>query len=364
MPSSNYRVLPARFEFGNVLPRSLASILLAVIVTAGGYGAAAGGYRIKRQNDGILETNTLPGGSTESKPLIGKVDLNVSNASTESMSRSFDESFTDSLVDPSQFRGTPLEGRPALGGLKAGAERFQTGHEKLKTGLMGGRAVVDINRKRLQGDVSDSDLRLLGDRDVVVMQDCSSSMRQKEFFPGHYGMTSRWRWCLSQTSDLTRQTAAIADWGVTLVMFAGQYDVYNNVRLLHVPEIYQQNRPYFGTLLAQPLSDQLERYFLRRARGNTRPLLVAVITDGKPQDNKLLCDVIVNATSRMKNPDEISITFLEVGTDMKSRRRLGMLDSGLSAMGARYDIVNVMPFNDVVKDGLTRALVHTIQKGS
>lgn len=68
-------------------------------------------------------------------------------------------------------------------------------------------------------------MALLRSYDLVVLQDRFSSMEDKEYFPlpgGGARKMSRWRWCLQQASDLTRQTSGIRGGKVTLVMFSSK----------------------------------------------------------------------------------------------------------------------------------------------
>jgi hypothetical protein len=147
-------------------------------------------------------------------------------------------------------------------------------------------------------------------------------------------------------------------------LFSSKYDVYNHVNFSQLPEIYHRyNFGFYGTKLADPMAEQLNSYLQRRAAsgGRVKPLVIAVVTDGKPQDEHNLAETIVMATQQLRSPNEIRIVFLQVGTGGESQRKLAKLDYGLQSMGAKYDIVSVVPFRDVTRLGLARALVLAIQ---
>ena len=146
-------------------------------------------------------------------------------------------------------------------------------------------------------------------------------------------------------------------------MFSSQYDVYRNVRMDMLPTVFERNHIWIGTKLASPMAEQIKEYLARRASSKqVRPLVIAVVTDGKPQDEGDLADVIINATHHLRNPNELHIVFLQVGTDEESYKKLSKLDNRLLSHGARYDIVSVMPFQELTRMGLTRALLSVVRQ--
>lgn len=221
---------------------------------------------------------------------------------------------------------------------------------------------LQAQNQRVPGDISERDLGMLRSHDVVIMQDRSSSMGEKEYFP--QGKFSRWKWCLFQASDFARQTSKIRNWNFDVVLFSGEYDVFRSVKLPEIPQIYDRTGIYVGTRLARPLSEQLSQFFQRRAAGRAKPLMIAVVTDGKPQDDEDLCDVIINATHHIASPNDLHITFLQIGTDDEGERKLNKLDYKLVRKGAKYDIVSVMPYSMVTQLGLARSIVQTMQTAS
>lgn len=286
------------------------------------------------------------------KPLTGAVD------------------YRDALVDPQAYEDEPRRGRTEFSGFSGNVDSMQmrAGLGDFRAPMRAGKAMFDqrnlsgpdAKRTRLPGDLSEQELNVLLSRDIVIMQDRSGSMGEKEHFP--QGTFPRWYWCLSQAMDFTRQAARLPNWSFTLVLFSNEFDVYRNVRLQNVPAIYDTRRgAYVGTKLANPMSEQIYDYFQRRAAGSRRPLMIAVVTDGKPQDDEKLRDLIIDTTHHMRRPDDIQIVFLQVGTDDEGQRKLRRLDYKLQKKGARYDIVSVMPFDWVTRVGLTRALVSAIQ---
>lgn len=329
--------------------------------------SAQNSFRIKRNQSSAVDTssyqdNYLPAGSaTASKPLKGGVEqrdfvphqyqMDPMQGKTDGTELRAGARSTGPLNASLYDRGAPLSGAIGKQGLQPGIPMF--GQSKLPPFPM------DAKQTRLPGDVSDHELNKLKSFDVVIMQDRSSSMGEHEGYP--QGYFPRWYWCMSQAMDFRRQTMRLPSWTFNLVLFSSKYDVYRNVSMAQLPSIFNRDGIWIGTKLAPPMAQTLDEFFQRRTTGKARPLIIAVITDGKPNDDHNLADLICNATRHMQAPGEIHITFLQVGTDGESYRKLNRLDNGLVYQGARYDIVSVMPFSQVTQMGLTRALVSAVQ---
>ncbi|HEY9868851.1 MAG TPA: hypothetical protein V6D08_06775 [Candidatus Obscuribacterales bacterium] len=298
------------------------------------------------------------------KPLSGKVDFNVLAPGRE-----------------------PLSGGAEAGRLQGAVDTQALGAGAAAAGLAGGAGVARLDtaapfqlgaaRNTFWGEVSERELALLSAHDVVVILDRSSSMKTRDCFaamPGERAwspardppgsrqlrLLSRWQWCVEQALDLAGQKARVPGRAVTLVLFARDYDVYENVSLGQLPRIFSNAGLGKGTYMAAPLDRQLSEFFRRRQAGYDRPLAVAVITDGVPDDSEALLGTIIDATRNLKSPRELSITFLHVGTDLRGQQLLDMLDHGLVARGARYDIVHTRAFSELLEKGLTRVLIESI----
>jgi len=203
--------------------------------------------------------------------------------------------------------------------------------------------------------------RLRG-RQVTLVMDRSGSMKTEDCsLPMTFRSMSRWDWCLNQTLDLARQTAQVLPQGLTLVFFSVNDSVYHNVRADMIPALFHENSPDGGTNLVGAMKHQLDDYFRSVSMGNSQPLVMAVVTDGDPDNARALKDLIVNATQRMTSPDQISISFLQVGNDSKGGNLLEELDNQLISRGASYDVVTVSPFRQVMAHGLARSLVAAVQ---
>jgi len=238
-------------------------------------------------------------------------------------------------------------------------------------------AVLPTTERVLSGDISTAEMSQLSKHDIVLIIDKSHSMAKKDCARVHLGpqtdsmsdnrstsAESRWEWCREQTLDLRKKTQDRMPKGVSVVLFSGEYVVFDNIDAKAIESIFTDYVPKGSTNTTAALKSQLDQYFARRESSgqSTKPLLIAVITDGCPDDPSKLRYAIIDATRKMKMPDEILITFLQIGNDPNGRRLLEELDSGLADRKAQFDIVNVVPFTELCKMGLARTLVDEISK--
>jgi Mg-chelatase subunit ChlD len=194
-------------------------------------------------------------------------------------------------------------------------------------------------------------LAALSGHDIVLIIDKSGSMQMQDC----PGQTSRWQWCADQTAELSRAAAGVLKQPMTISVFSDDFTIFDRVNIDSVHRIFRDNRPGGGTNTAYALDDQLDRYFQRARNGAARPLLIAVITDGVPNDPVGLGEVILSATHRIRTAGDITITFLQVGHEGDTF--LSELDQNLVNAGARCDIVNWKNFQQVTGAGIKNSLV-------
>ncbi len=213
-------------------------------------------------------------------------------------------------------------------------------------------ATVDIGGTPM---TTTSQLQLLSTRNVVILVDRSSSMKEKDC-PGHI---SRWRWCQEQAELFSGQTAGVLSERFTLGLFAHNYEIYPSVTLEQMSRLFGRNKLGLGTHPEGALREIFDTYF--RGDMGQKPLAIAIVSDGDPNDPDKVADVIREATWQMRSPDQISITFLQVGHDDDGTDTLREFDQQLKRQGAKYDIVDRRSFYDLQRLGLLGALVASIK---
>jgi hypothetical protein len=268
----------------------------------------------------------------------------------------------ETVTIPGSAASTVLNASTNLNDVPAAPLRSQTGLFSQPPGnmfqLKDSRTTLkgNANQQKLKGGA----VRVLADYDLELIVDSSLSMRQRDCPDG----LSRWEWCGTQTNELAKLLAPFVPKGLTLTSFASQYQVYPNSSPANIAQLFENPGFMWGTRLSLPLSDRLNSFFARRGPGS-KPMLIAVITDGVPApkiEPMLVIEALVEASKQMKDPREITVVFFQIGgSDFKGQRFLAELDHNLANYGARYDFVRTVSFEHLQKVGLAQALVQKIQ---
>jgi len=229
-----------------------------------------------------------------------------------------------------------------------------------------------------KGDLTEVQLKRLASHDIVLLvdrswsmgtNDCpaSNSWADKLPFPlavGSDDSTSRWEWCLAQTSHLAKQTERALANGFTVVLFAGHYDVFPHVNVKQLRSIFSDHSPGGSTKLEKPLENTFDEYFNRKklANGHVKPLVVGIITDGCPTHPEFVRQEIASVTHEMRDPTEITIVFFLIGAhDRKGEEFVADISRNLISDGAKFNIVRYVPFSQSEQLGLARALAENLQ---
>nr|WP_306469538.1 VWA domain-containing protein [Oscillatoria laete-virens] len=198
---------------------------------------------------------------------------------------------------------------------------------------------------------------IIEDRDYTLIIDKSNSMS----VPDKNGK-SRWLTAQESTLAVARKCEELDPDGITVYLFAGQFRRYDNVTATKVEQIFQENSPSGGSMLAAVLGDALNNYFQRKAAGQTKPNgeTFLVITDGTPDDRKAVMELIIDASQRIDRDEELAISFIQVGTDPEATKFLKALDDQMQSVGAKFDIVDTVTMNDMQGMNLTDVLINAI----
>lgn len=226
--------------------------------------------------------------------------------------------------------------------------------------LLFGRCSESHDRGTLNAGLS-----LLNQHDTVIIVDRSLSMKEKDCpRADFYGdkKISRWEWCQQQMANLANRAASFYNNKVRLVLFSDSAKTFDGAYLGNIPSLLKSVRPYGGTQTAQVLQRELSNYFARRHASpeSVKPLVVVIITDGKPSNMQALKETVIDATHRMRYADEISITYLTIGNEENSVAVANELDNGMVAQGALYDIVQTRDFTHVQASGIASVLQDTL----
>ncbi|MDX2108088.1 MAG: VWA domain-containing protein [Candidatus Melainabacteria bacterium] len=203
------------------------------------------------------------------------------------------------------------------------------------------------------------ELAVLGSYDIAIVIDKSGSMSTNDC-PG--GM-SRWDWCRDQMLGFARQTSSVFRQGIDILLFSSEFQAFPNTNFNAIKTVFANNRPSGGTQMSEPLEAVFNEHFRKRDQlGNTKKLIVEVISDGEPSDKGQVAVAIARATQRMQRPDEIIVSFLQIGNERDGASALTYFDNNLMRDGAMQDIVDVEPFYIVANQGLSQAILNAAQR--
>lgn len=196
------------------------------------------------------------------------------------------------------------------------------------------------------------------DRDYTLIIDKSGSMST----PDQPGGRSRWEAAQESTLALARKCEQFDPDGITVYLFSSRFKRYDNVNSNKVAQIFQENDPAGTTNLAAVLKDATDRYFQRKAAGQTKPggETILVVTDGEPDDRKAVMVAIVDASRQMERDEELGISMIQVGNDPTATQFLKALDDQLQGVGAQFDICDAITMDDMADLSLSEVLLNAI----
>ena len=199
---------------------------------------------------------------------------------------------------------------------------------------------------------------LIEDRDYTLIIDKSGSMSVGD----QPGGKTRWEAAQESTLALARKCEQIDPDGITVYLFSGRFRRYDNVTSDKVTQIYQENEPMGRTDLASVLLDAVNDYIRRKSAGESKPNgeTIVVITDGEPDDRKSVMRVIIEASRQLDRDDELGISLIQVGKDVKAKQFLTALDDQLESAGAKFDIVDTITIDEMENLTLAEVLLKAI----
>lgn len=200
-------------------------------------------------------------------------------------------------------------------------------------------------------------------RDYVLLVDKSGSMSTPDV-----DGKSRWDAIKEASVAVARKLDEIDPDGIVFGLFSGTPQRFPNAKPDKIERLFKEQEPGGSTALHLALAAELDDYLQRKAQGKTHANgeAIFVVTDGAPDNREKVAQVIVNTTKRLTSPNELNITFIQVGKDSAATEFLNRLDDDLEKEGAKYDIVDTItleamgskPFTQVLIDAVTEHKQH------
>ena len=203
------------------------------------------------------------------------------------------------------------------------------------------------------------DTSSLSKYDIIIAVDKSGSMVTSAKSTGG---VSRWQAAREATVALATEAAKYDDDGITVAVFAGGLKEYKNINdgPTKANKIFDENSPSGSTDTAKVIKYYADAYLAGRAKGEVKPVILAIITDGIPDDEAAVVREIVGLTKQLKAREEFGIQFVQVGDDAHARDFLKRLDDNLTNEGATLDIVDTKTFDELEGISLAEALMDAL----
>ncbi len=201
---------------------------------------------------------------------------------------------------------------------------------------------------------STEDQKLLRQRQIILLVDKSGSMATKD--SACDGLT-RFEWCRQAIAGLAN-APEIADKQFTLIFFNTDTDVIRGCDAKVVERMFSLISPDGGTDLSLAINQALNSH---KPQLSETPAVIAILHDGIVNRGKEIDSLLIETGNLLVGSKQLSITFLQIGQDRKGSEMLSYLDSGLVAKGAKWDIVDTVPFSKLKEIGLKRALIEAIK---
>ncbi len=192
--------------------------------------------------------------------------------------------------------------------------------------------------------------------DIELLIDITGSMTERD----GTGDLSKFQWCREQVREFSKLMEEYKR-TLTITTFNTGSNTEYRCNPTRLEELYGSIKPEGGTCLVTPLIERLE--YIRNHHDPNRATILAVITDGEPnvpRDPLVVNRELIEFTKKLNRPDDIIITFLQIGDRFNGKSFCIDLDDNLVNEGAKYDIVDTKTFDELKSEGLTAALIDAV----
>ncbi len=203
---------------------------------------------------------------------------------------------------------------------------------------------------------------LLEDRDYTIIIARSDASRD----PQHPWYED---WVEAQASliDLAKKCQQFDSDGITVYEASIPMWKYKNSNVARLAEILQrqnteQDSEKPTTIhLEEALKETFSDYFANKANatGKKGAIIVAVL-DQKPENTAGIAESLVTAANKIEKDEEIGVSFIQIGDDVKTREFLTDLDTNLQGRGARFDIVDTKFWHEIKRSSVVQFLIGAI----
>ena len=199
---------------------------------------------------------------------------------------------------------------------------------------------------------------LLHNRDYTVVIARNSSRNS----PTPPGLEEQWLVAQDSLITLVKKCDELDPDGITIYIASTPLQKYDHKTSDDLVEIFQGQYASDSINLLDTLQASLDSYFSRKASKLTQENgeIIIVLLDHEPKKRMALVKLLVEASKKVDNQEELGIMFAQVGDDFIARGFLNALDDDLYKAGAKFDIVDTKVLTELEESAIAEFLINTL----
>lgn len=174
------------------------------------------------------------------------------------------------------------------------------------------------------------------------------------------GFEHRWQQAQAQILQIAEQCHVLAPDGLTVYRRdAETFLAHQNVNGANLQSLMATAPMPENLALAPVLQTVLDQYFAEKVAGQlpANGEIILILLDSEPTDRLAIAKQIVAASQKLDHHDELGIGWIQVGDDYITKGFLVTLDNNLREKGAKFDIVDHKPIQQISTDDLASFLM-------
>ncbi|MEG4807587.1 hypothetical protein QUA82_08205 [Microcoleus sp. F8-D3] len=203
---------------------------------------------------------------------------------------------------------------------------------------------------------------LLEDRDYTIIIARSDASRDPQ-----HSWYQEWIEAQASLIDLAKKCQEFDSDGITVYEASTPLWKYKNSKVARLAEILQRQNTEPDSAkpavinLEEALKETFSDYFASKTnhRGKKGAIIVAVL-DRTPENTAAVTEILVSAANTIDKDEEIGVSFIQIGDDLKTREFLTDLDTNLQGRGARFDIVDTKFWHEIKRSSVVQFLIGAI----
>lgn len=215
--------------------------------------------------------------------------------------------------------------------------------------------------KHNETPLSEKELAVLSKYNTVILLDRSGSMQNTDCGSTNSSSkvargSTRWDWTENELENLVNQSSKILPNGFDVITWNDTPELFENCKVDELGKIYTDHAPEGGNNLGTALVEAFKVKFPTQ-----KPLLVAIVTDGDPDDLRPSETAIVDRLGAEK-VGNTKVVFLRVGgNNSQGEQMLKDLDSYFKERLPDNPAVSTVNFPQLADQGLGRSLVESVE---